>query len=246
MIGASEYRRHAQDAFARGNIDLAIAYLENVLRHDPSDRESYYTIGRFLRMSGKAEPAARWYRACLERFPGDSIATVGLASLGAGPPPERLPDAVVLYVFDRNALTYDETMAVLDYAGPETLAHLLAREKGPPAGALDILDLGCGTGLCGPRLRPTSSPILATSRHSRLRSRRHSGRAACFCSTWKRAPISHATNSTHPAATPTAARWSSGHSARRRIRACGSRMRSCGRKPALRSRRCVAPRAAEL
>ncbi len=154
MIGAADYRRHAQEAFARGNIDLAVAYLENALRQDPSDRESYYAIGRFLRMSGKPEPAARWYRECLAQFPDDSVATMGLAALGEIPPPERLPDDVVLYVFDQNARVYDENMALLGYAIPEVLARLLASEKGPAAGDLDILDLGCGSGLCGPLLRP--------------------------------------------------------------------------------------------
>lgn len=154
MIGAADYRRHAQEAFARGNIDLAVAYLENALRQDPSDRESYYAIGRFLRMSGKPEPAARWYRECLVQFPDDSVATMGLAALGEIPPPERLPDDVVLYVFDQNARVYDENMALLGYAIPEVLARLLASEKGAAAGDLDILDLGCGSGLCGPLLRP--------------------------------------------------------------------------------------------
>jgi predicted TPR repeat methyltransferase len=154
MIGAAEYRRHAQEALARGNIDLAVAYLEIALRQDPADRESYYAIGRFLRMSGKAGPAAHWYRECLRQFPDDAVATMGLAALGEVPPPPRLPDDVVRYVFDGNARVYDENMAALAYAIPPVLARLLAREKGEPSATLDILDLGCGSGLCGPLLRP--------------------------------------------------------------------------------------------
>ena len=154
MIGAADYRRHSDDALARGNVDLAVAYLENALRQDPSDRESYYAVGRLLRMAGKGDNAAAWYRACLERFPSDSVARMGLAALGKAPAPARLPDDVVLYVFDRNATVYDASMEALEYRIPETLTPMLAAAKGTADGSLDILDLGCGSGWCGPLLRP--------------------------------------------------------------------------------------------
>ncbi len=154
MTDAAEFRRHSQDALARGNLDLAVAYLQTALRQDPADRESYHTLGRLLRLAGRGESAAAWYKACLHRYPDDSVARMGLAALGQGPAPDRLPDDVVLYIFDRNANVYESNMEGLAYRIPETLTPMLAAEKGTARGELDILDLGCGSGWCGPLLRP--------------------------------------------------------------------------------------------
>ncbi len=154
MTSAADYRRHSADALERGNLDLAVAYLQNALRQDPGDRETYHTLGRLLRMAGHGDSATECYRACLERFPGDSVARMGLAALGQEPAPDRLPDEVVLYVFDRNAAAYESNMEGLAYRIPETLTPMLAAEMGTAARALDILDLGCGSGWCGPLLRP--------------------------------------------------------------------------------------------
>ncbi|MSP21179.1 MAG: tetratricopeptide repeat protein [Alphaproteobacteria bacterium] len=107
MTDAAEYRRHAQDALARDNLELAVVYLQNAVRQDPHDRESHLTLGRLLRLAGQGERATACYRACLERFPGDSVTRMGLAALGQKPAPDRLPDEVVLYVFDRNARAYE-------------------------------------------------------------------------------------------------------------------------------------------
>ena len=104
MTSAADYRRHSADALERGNLDLAVAYLQNALRQDPGDRETYHTLGRLLRMAGQGDGAAECYRACLDRFPGDSVARMGLAALGREPAPDRLPDEVLLYVFDRNEI----------------------------------------------------------------------------------------------------------------------------------------------
>lgn len=160
MIAAAEYRKHSQQALARGNVNLAVAYLESALRQDPADRECYHAVGRLLRLTGRSERAIAWYRACLRRYPGDSIAKMGLAALGQEPPPDRLPDDVVLYLFDRNAGAYEFSMEELAYCIPETLLPMLAAEKGPARGDLDVLDLGCGSGLCGSLLRPFSRRLV--------------------------------------------------------------------------------------
>ena len=108
-----------------------------------------------------AETVARLHRTevhvpgeDVDEFPDDAVAPMGLAALGEIPPPPRLPDDVVRYVFDGNARVYDENMAALAYAIPPVLTRMLGQQKGEPSASLDVLDLGCGSGLCGPLLRP--------------------------------------------------------------------------------------------
>jgi predicted TPR repeat methyltransferase len=130
MSDAAAYWRHAREAAAQGDFGPAVACLENVVRQDPADLEAYRVLGRILRFAGRLDEAATWYRRCLEIAPDDGVATMGLAALGQGPAPERLPNDVVLYVFDRNADSYEANMRSLCYSVPETLLGLLRAEGG--------------------------------------------------------------------------------------------------------------------
>ncbi|HWE03707.1 MAG TPA: tetratricopeptide repeat protein [Tepidisphaeraceae bacterium] len=73
-------------------------------------------------------------------------------------PPAQMPAEAVSNLFDRYAPGFDEHLqGTLEYRAPEQLAAVV-RElwDGKP---LDILDLGCGTGLCGPLLRPMANTL---------------------------------------------------------------------------------------
>jgi predicted TPR repeat methyltransferase len=72
--------------------------------------------------------------------------------------PSRVPAAVVTELFDRYASRFDEHLRdKLGYRVPERVAEAVARHK--PAEAIDALDIGCGTGLCGVLLRPMAKSL---------------------------------------------------------------------------------------
>jgi predicted TPR repeat methyltransferase len=76
-----------------------------------------------------------------------------LAALGEEPAPPTAPPDYVEALFDMYAHNFDEHLVkTLGYRTPELLVAEL-RGAQPPEGS-DIVDLGCGTGLCGPLLRP--------------------------------------------------------------------------------------------
>lgn len=168
MIDAAEYWRQAQEALEKGDTGLAVACLENAVRQNPADPEAYRALGRILRFAGRPDEAAAWYRRCLEIAPADAVATMGLAALGRGPVPERLPNDVVLYVFDRNAGSYEANMRSLGYRTPEVLLGLLRAEGGAEGGSLDVLDLGCGSGWCGPLFRPFARRLVGVDLAPRM------------------------------------------------------------------------------
>lgn len=68
-------------------------------------------------------------------------------------PPMQIPGESVADLFDRYAPKFDaHLVGTLDYHVPEKLIEALKPHcTGQP---LDVLDAGCGTGLCGPLLRP--------------------------------------------------------------------------------------------
>jgi predicted TPR repeat methyltransferase len=57
-------------------------------------------------------------------------------------------------VFDNYAANFDAHLSRLGYRAPQLLQAAITQVVGEPTAALDILDAGCGTGLCGPLLRP--------------------------------------------------------------------------------------------
>jgi predicted TPR repeat methyltransferase len=76
-----------------------------------------------------------------------------LASLLRVFPPAQSPKAGITKLFDGYAERFDNHLeGKLSYRVPSLLASAVAETT--PAKPLDVLDLGCGTGLCGTALRP--------------------------------------------------------------------------------------------
>jgi predicted TPR repeat methyltransferase len=77
-----------------------------------------------------------------------------LAALGGSAVPERASDDYVRDTFDRFAADFDTTLEKLSYQAPSLLLQEVQQHLGHGDGSLQVLDAGCGTGLCGPLLRP--------------------------------------------------------------------------------------------
>jgi predicted TPR repeat methyltransferase len=72
--------------------------------------------------------------------------------------PAQVPAESLGELFDRYADRFDEHLqGKLDYRVPELIARAIALTH--PRKMLDTLELGCGTGLCGPLLRPMAATL---------------------------------------------------------------------------------------
>lgn len=108
------------------------------------------------------EQAVACFRRYLELDPSDSqAATIRLAELGAGTVPEQHPHDMTREVYRNKAANWDSDIQRNDnrYFGPELIEQCIQSLPGPLAN-LRILDLGCGTGLCGHYLRPAASYLV--------------------------------------------------------------------------------------
>lgn len=121
---------------------------------------TYCNLGNVLARQQKLEEAAAMYRECLIRDPNNWVARHRLVSCTGENVPARASDGYIRQMFDSFAGTFDKTLADIGYRVPEMVAETVAQVYGPPSGTLDILDAGCGTGLCGPGLRPYARQLV--------------------------------------------------------------------------------------
>jgi predicted TPR repeat methyltransferase len=105
---------------------------------------------------GKAEAALT---AALALDPSDRVGAGESLAILAGQA-DTLPPALVKALFDQYADRFDRHLTeTLGYAVPALIAEALQELRIAPgtASGLRILDLGCGTGLMGPLLRPMAA-----------------------------------------------------------------------------------------
>ena len=103
---------------------------------------------------GHRERAVDVLQAWVKTDPDDPYPRHHLAACTGQQVPERASDHYVASVFDGFAKSFDAKLADLSYQAPQLVADEVGRLSGPPAQTLDVLDAGCGTGLCGPLLAP--------------------------------------------------------------------------------------------
>jgi predicted TPR repeat methyltransferase len=167
MADAADCLSRARQCLQAREFDTAEHLLRAAIAQDPQLALAYELLGKVLYRDARAEEAAAVYRAWLQALPGDPVATHLVAATGGAAAPERASDGFVRRLFDRAAPDFDAALASLGYCAPqlifETATSVLdadAGALGADAGALDILDLGCGTGLCGTLFRPRAHRLV--------------------------------------------------------------------------------------
>lgn len=84
----------------------------------------------------------------LKDKPDDVIAKHQLSAL-TGQEVDRVPDDYIKQHFDNFSDGFDEILNGLDYRAPELVAAVVARLQKDQPLLKNVIDLGCGTGLCG-------------------------------------------------------------------------------------------------
>ena len=100
------------------------------------------------------DKAIKLCEAWLDAEPDDPVARHTLAAVSNRDVPARAEDAYVQRAFDSFSTTFEAKLARLDYRAPDLVLRSLRAAGVQPAKRLDVLDAGCGTGLCAPLLAP--------------------------------------------------------------------------------------------
>jgi predicted TPR repeat methyltransferase len=121
----------------------------------PYQAEAYKSLWRTHYLAREFEEAANVLKQWLAFDPENPIAKHTYAAhMGGDLVPERASDGYVQQTFDGFAASFDNVLARLDYHAPELVAKAVGHVIGSAQSQLTVLDAGCGTGLCGPLLRP--------------------------------------------------------------------------------------------
>lgn len=126
----------------------------------PRDPDARRLLALAHCMIGEVDEAVKILEEWLADDPDDPIAAHLLAASTGRDVPVRASNAFVESTFDAFAASFEAKLASLSYRAPELVAASLADAGAVADGRLQILDIGCGTGLCGPLLRPYASRLV--------------------------------------------------------------------------------------
>lgn len=162
-----------------GEFDTAVQHFRTAIQHRPDYVRAYEHLGKLLYRTGDFSAAGDAYARWLALEPDNPVARHMVAATTGVDVPARADDEYVAKVFDRFADSFDHNLKHLGYRAPELVASALAhwtsrRGASEPvatlttATTLDILDAGCGTGLCAPLLKPLAHTLVGVDLSAKM------------------------------------------------------------------------------
>jgi predicted TPR repeat methyltransferase len=145
----------------RRRVGDAIDTFMRVIAANPSYAPAYENLASLLYRMGRTDDVATVYRRWLEVDPDNPIARhMAIAAAGVGEKPDRADTEYLTSTYDEFADSFDFSLERLDYAAPQLIAAALGEHVDFGRRSLDILDAGCGTGLCGMLLRSSARSLV--------------------------------------------------------------------------------------
>jgi predicted TPR repeat methyltransferase len=138
----------------QGKLDEAVACYRRAAELKPDYAEAHHNLGLALQQQGKLAEATAVWQQWTRIAPENPVARHMLAAGTGRDVPRRCSDEYVRNAFDWFSQGFDKKLHGVDYRGPELVAAAIAKTLGAARGELEVLDAGCGTGLCARFLRP--------------------------------------------------------------------------------------------
>jgi len=148
-----------------GRADEAAEACKAAIRLRPDMAEAHENLGVALANLGRYDESRAAHTEAARLKPRLAALQFHRAAVGAEqsnqPAPAAPPPRLVADLFDRFAPTFDRHLSEnLHYRVPELLFRAVTATTSPPNRFGTVLDLGCGTGLCGVRFRPLARTLI--------------------------------------------------------------------------------------
>lgn len=153
-LNADRRADFAEMLLASGEPAQAAELLLGALELSPQWAAGWFRLGEMQEAAGLPDQAAQAWAMALKLEPADRLgAALKLQLVGKAPAATAPPSAFVETLFDHYADSFEESLVEkLGYRLPDFLAQAIRKAR--PGRFRLALDLGCGTGLMGERLRP--------------------------------------------------------------------------------------------
>lgn len=137
------------------DIKAAFATVEEAATHHPSPGGLLLACAKIFAQAGYKDHATRLLDMA-RPLQGDKMAEFNFVAAGInGTQPESASQAEMAEtIFDKFAKDYDKVLTDIGYKVPELITEMLAATSLKKNKRLQVLDAGCGTGLCAKLLRP--------------------------------------------------------------------------------------------
>lgn len=142
-----------------GDAGAAVDLQTQALELTPNWAAGWHQLGIYCEKAGDLKRAAEAWRKVLVLSPADIFgAGLKLSLTGQAEAPSIPPSEYVEALFDGYSDRFDTALVEnLGYCVPERLTALIGEVAGKGALFAKTIDLGCGTGLFGERIRPMTS-----------------------------------------------------------------------------------------
>jgi predicted TPR repeat methyltransferase len=158
---AEQLCKKAEKAREASDDDKNLKLLEKAIALDPECDDAVWWLGDYWHFNGKPKLALEYFQRYLELVPDDDEAIHMIASLGGRKAPKRASDGFVRDHFGVFAEHFDQTLVKdLKYQVPKLLYRAVRDVRGRSAPPMDILDLGCGTGLVGEKFSKVAGRLV--------------------------------------------------------------------------------------
>ncbi len=138
----------------------AINYFQQALAINPRYLETHINLAAIYLKLKKTREAIAHYELALALKPGDAEIKHILSALTQQQTSTTAPTEYVQHLFDQYAPYYDQHLTLyLQYHVPQILYQTIDTELNADSMGT-ILDLGCGTGLCGEWFKPKATKLL--------------------------------------------------------------------------------------
>lgn len=136
--------------YSKGEQENAIAYFRKALAIEPEFADANNNLASLLAATGNTEEAIELFKNALQVNKNDGMAQHMLNALQGNTSTHPSPDYVI-GLFDNAANDFDKQLvSKLNYKAPELIYQAVGKISDLQDNTLDIMDLGCGTGLCAP------------------------------------------------------------------------------------------------
>ena len=142
----------------QGQFAEAASHYQQAVRLKPDYAGARQNLANVLRCLGRYTEAAASYQEVLRLQP-DYVEARYFHSILSGQSPDTAPSSYISNLFDTCAEDFDRVLVEqLHYRGPQLLRAAMADL--PAQRSLAVLDLGCGTGLCGVQFRDLARTLV--------------------------------------------------------------------------------------